>query len=151
MSSKQVFREQTLVFRRVPQTVRHFAAAKRGLDVLHDFVRRGATDDDLCRALGQERKAKATSRAASVRLGQKRGGKGEQKSSETLGLLPLFSVYIYWVTVLFKKSFWKMLQHFLFFAKLRSARGPPGGPGPRGLGGLAHRRGSVLRHHDKLS
>ena len=62
-----------------------------------------------------------------------RGGKGEQKSSETLGLLPLFSVIIDWVTVLFKKSFWKMLQHFLFFAKLRSARGPPGGPpGPRG-------------------
>ena len=62
-----------------------------------------------------------------------RGGKGEQKSSETLGLLPLFSVFIDWVTVLFKKSFWKMLQHFLFFAKLRSARGPPGGPpGPRG-------------------
>ena len=62
-----------------------------------------------------------------------RGGKGEQKSSETLGLLPLFSVFIHWVTVLFKKSFWKMLQHFLFFAKLRSARGPPGGPpGPRG-------------------
>ena len=59
--------------------------------------------------------------------------KGEQKSSETLGLLPLFSVFIDWVTVLFKKSFWKMLQHFLFFAKLRSARGPPGGPpGPRG-------------------
>ena len=53
-----------------------------------------------------------------------RGGKGEQKSSETLGLLPLFSVIIDWVTVLFKKSFWKMLQHFLFFAKLRSARGP---------------------------
>ena len=67
-----------------------------------------------------------------------RGGKGEQKSSETLGLLPLFSVIIDWVTVLFKKSFWKMLQHFLFFAKLRSARvyrGPPapgGPPGPRG-------------------
>ena len=62
-----------------------------------------------------------------------RGGKGEQKSSETLGLLALFSVSIHWVTVLFKKSFWKMLQHFLFFAKLRSARGPPGGaPGPRG-------------------
>ena len=62
-----------------------------------------------------------------------RGGKGEQKSSETLGLLRLFSVFIHWVTVLFKKSFWKMLQHFLFFAKLRSARGPPGGPpGPRG-------------------
>ena len=59
--------------------------------------------------------------------------KGEQKSLETLGLLPLFSVFIDWVTVLFKKSFWKMLQHFLFFAKLRSARGPPGGPpGPRG-------------------
>ena len=59
--------------------------------------------------------------------------KGEQKSSETLGLLHLFSVFIDWVTVLFKKSFWKMLQHFLFFAKLRSARGPPGGPpGPRG-------------------
>ena len=57
-----------------------------------------------------------------------RGGKGEQKSSETLGLLHLFSVFIHWVTVLFKKSFWKMLQHFLFFAKLRSARGPPGGP-----------------------
>ena len=57
-----------------------------------------------------------------------RGGKGEQKSSETLGLLPLFSVFIHWVTVLFKKSFWKMLQHFLFFAKLRSARGPSGAP-----------------------
>ena len=62
-----------------------------------------------------------------------RGGKGEQKSSETLGLLHLFSVFIHWVTVLFKKSFWKMLQHFLFFAKLRSARGPSGAPlGPRG-------------------
>ena len=67
-----------------------------------------------------------------------RGGKGEQKSSETLGLLRLFSVFIHWVTVLFKKSFWKMLQHFLFFAKLRSARGPfilggpPGPLGPRG-------------------
>ena len=59
--------------------------------------------------------------------------KGEQKSSETLGLLHLFSVFIDWVTVLFKKSFWKMLQHFLFFAKLRSARGPSGAPlGPRG-------------------
>ena len=57
-----------------------------------------------------------------------RGGKGEQKSSETLGLLPLFSLCIYWVTVLFKKTFWKMLQHFLFFAKLRSARGPSGAP-----------------------
>ena len=67
-----------------------------------------------------------------------RGGKGEQKSSETLVLIPLFSVIIHWVTVLFKKSFWKMLQHFLFFAKLRSARdtadlrGGPRGPGPRG-------------------
>ena len=59
--------------------------------------------------------------------------KGEQKSSETLGLLHLFSVFIDWVTVLFKKSFWKMLQHFLFFAKLRSARGHSGAPlGPRG-------------------
>ena len=60
-----------------------------------------------------------------------RGGKGEQKSSETLGLLHLFSVFIHWVTVLFKKSFWKMLQHFLFFAKLRSARGPPASCGQK--------------------
>ena len=74
--------------------------------------------------------------------------KGEQKSLETLGLLNLFFVFIYWAMVLFKKSFWKMLQHFLFFAKLRSARGPPGAP--LGLGGLAHRRGSVLRHHGRL-
>ena len=43
-----------------------------------------------------------------------RGGKGEQKSSETLGLLRLFSVFMNWVTVLFKKSFWKMLQLFIF-------------------------------------
>ena len=59
--------------------------------------------------------------------------KGEQKSLETLGLLNLFFVFIHWAMVLFKKSFWKMLQHFLFFAKLRSARGPSGAPlGPRG-------------------
>ena len=77
-----------------------------------------------------------------------RGGKGEHKSSYTLELVLLFSLKIQWVTVLFKKSFWKMLQHFLFFAKLRSARGPPGAP--LGLGGLAHRRGSVLRHHGRL-
>ena len=57
-----------------------------------------------------------------------RGGKGEHKSSQTLELVLLFSLIIHGVTVLFKKSFWKMLQHFLFFAKLRSARGPPGGP-----------------------
>ena len=56
------------------------------------------------------------------------GGKGEQKSSETLGLLRLFSVFIQRVTVLFKKSFWKMLQHFYFLRKLRSARGPSGAP-----------------------
>ena len=62
-----------------------------------------------------------------------RGGKGEYKSSLTFELILLFSPIIDWLTVLFKKSFWKMLQHFLFFAKLRSARGPPGGPpGPRG-------------------
>ena len=54
-----------------------------------------------------------------------RGGKGEQKSSETLGLLNLFSVCKHWVTVLFKKSLWKMLQHFLFFAKTSFGRGPP--------------------------
>ena len=63
-----------------------------------------------------------------------RGGKGEQKSSETLELISYFSLLLYWVTVLFKKSFWKMLQHFLFFAKLRSARGHSAGAplGPRG-------------------
>ena len=62
-----------------------------------------------------------------------RGGKGEHKSSQTLELLLSFSLIMNWVTVLFKKSFWKMLQHFLFFAKLRSARGPSGAPlGPRG-------------------
>ena len=59
--------------------------------------------------------------------------KGEQKSSETLGLLHLFSVFIDWVTVLFKKSFWKMLQHFFIFCKTsfgpRTFGGPPGASG----------------------
>ena len=39
--------------------------------------------------------------------------KGEQKSLETLGLLHLFFVFIYWAMVLFKKYFWKILQHLL--------------------------------------
>ena len=71
-----------------------------------------------------------------------RGGKGEQKSSETLGLLNLFSVCKHWVTVLFKKSLWKMLQHFLFFAKTSFGRGPPIIYKLRVWlpGGLAHRR-----------
>ena len=61
-----------------------------------------------------------------------RGGKGEQKSSETLGLLFLFFLCIDLAMVLFKKSFWKILQHFFFFCKTSFGRNyPPGPPGRR--------------------
>ena len=56
--------------------------------------------------------------------------RGRRNTQIATFVLPKYQVG---VTVLFKKSFWKMLQHFLFFAKLRSAQGPPGGAlGPRG-------------------
>jgi hypothetical protein len=72
-----------------------------------------------------------------------RGGKGEQKSSETLGLLFLFFLCIDLAMVLFKKSFWKILQHFFFFLQnFVRPELPSGAPRPPALGPRAPR--SVL-------
>ena len=61
--------------------------------------------------------------------------KGEQKSSETLGLLHLFLSICKLGNGTFQEIFLENVATFIFFAKLRSAREPPGGPpglrGPR--------------------